>query len=214
MKDLRIKTMVGDLTQEFQIYKNVFPPSSYEGLIDRLTWDYPHGIAKTVCEKYKPDPASPNPSTEYWIEVFGKLYADLQIHSTMRGFITAISSHVPLHNIYRYRIDWRTKSVDKRIPKELGATHGTDMSIWFFGNGDFLTEKEKGLLREWLKPMVAFINGNDAHWGTRSIRDVRYLTSNGKIEVREDTIFEEKLELWDLTKKVTSSKDSSRQSKI
>ncbi|KAI9644056.1 hypothetical protein NHQ30_007408 [Ciborinia camelliae] len=213
MKELGIKTIIGDLTQEYLLYQNVSPPSSYESLIDRLSWDYPRSIAKAVCAKYKPDYESPNPPAKYWIEVFGKLYADLQIHSTMRGFLAAISPHVPLHSIHRYRIDWRTESVNKRLPKEFGATHGTDMSIWFFGNGDFLTGKEKALLLEWLKPMASFINGDNVDWGTRSIKDVRFLTSDGNIEVREDEIFEGKMKLWDHTKKVTNSQNQG-QSKI
>ncbi|ESZ96305.1 hypothetical protein SBOR_3360 [Sclerotinia borealis F-4128] len=214
MKELGIRTIIGDLTQEFQVYKNVFPPSSHETLVNRLSWDYPQSIVKVICEKYKPDHASPNPPATYWIDIFGKLYADLQVHSTMRGFLESISSHVPLHNIHRCKIDWRTESVDKRYPKEFGATHGTDMSIWFFGNGDSLTEREKELLKEWLKPMIAFINGEDVDWGTRSIKDVRILTSDGKIEIREDEIYEEKLELWKLVKMATKFRGEKFEHKI
>ncbi|KAB8301979.1 hypothetical protein EYC80_005433 [Monilinia laxa] len=214
MKELGIQTMIGDLTQEFHGYKNVFPPSSYEALVERLSWDYPRRIVKTVCDKYKPHGSSSNPPVTHWIEIFGKLYADLQIHSTMRGFLASISSHVPLESIHRYRIDWRTKSVEKTHPKELGATHGTDMSIWFFGNGDSLTKGEKELLIEWLKPVGAFVNGEDIDWGTRSIKDVRFLTSDGNIEIRDDGIFEEKLGLWKLTKTVTISRNVGIPSKI
>lgn len=214
MKELGIQTIIGDLTQEFQLYKHVFPPSSYEGLIDRLSWDYPRSIAKAVCAKYKPDPASPNPPKEYWIETFGRLYADMQIHSTMRGFLVAISPYVPLQDIHRYRIDWRTESVDKRLPKAVGATHATDMSIWLFGNGDYLTDKEKILLREWLKPMAAFLNGNDIAWGTRSFKDVKFFSSEGNIEVREDEIFEKSLEAWDLSRKITEARIHGKQSKL
>ncbi|TGO44629.1 hypothetical protein BOTNAR_0777g00010 [Botryotinia narcissicola] len=213
-KELGIKTIIGDLTQEHQLYKNVFPPHSYERLIDRLSWDYPRSIAKAVCAKYKPDHTSPNSPKEYWIEIFGKLYADMQIHSTMRGFLVAISSDVPIQSINRYRIDWRTESVDKRLPRVVGATHGTDMSIWFFGNGDLLNDNEKVLLRNWLKPMADFIQGNDFIWGTRSIKEIKFLTSDGNIQIRNDDIFPESIELWNLSKEVIESRNQSKQSKI
>ncbi|KAF7929192.1 uncharacterized protein EAE98_005111 [Botrytis deweyae] len=213
-KELGIKTIIGDLTQEYQLYKNVFPPHSYERLIDRLSWDYPRSIATAVCAKYKPDHTSSNYPKEHWIEIFGKLYADMQIHSTMRGFLVAISSDVPIQSINRYRIDWRTESVDKRLPKIVGATHGTDMSIWFFGNGDLLNDNEKVLLRNWLKPMADFIQGNDFIWGTRSIKEVRFLTSDGKIQIRDDDIFQQSLELWNLSREVIESQIQIKQSKI
>lgn len=202
MKELGIQTIIGDLTQEFHLYKMVYPPNSYESLVDRLSWDYPRNIAVAVSEPFKSQPRS----DDEWKDIFGRLYADLQIHSTMRGFIQSIGAEVPLDRIHRYRIDWRTQSVDKRLPPEVGATHGTDMSIWFFGNGDTLTESEKSLIRQWLTPVAAFLKGEDFDWGTRSLTEVKYLTAEAEILIKEDEVWEEKLSLWDITKQVTNSR--------
>jgi len=200
MKELGIHIMTGDLTQEFHLYKNVFPPTSHEDLIDRLSWDYPHYIAEAVCAPYK---LLSKTSPSDWPEIFGRLYADMQIHATMRGLVQSLSQQLPLSHIHRYQIDWRTLSVDKRLPSEHGATHGTDMSIWFFGNGDTLTASETVLIKDWLKPLGSFIRGDSIAWGTTSLNQIRCITSRGKIEIRQDELWEEKLKLWNQIKNAT-----------
>lgn len=197
MKELGIRTIIGDLTQEWHVYKMVYPPDSYAALVDRLSWDYPRHIAEAVCEPYKAG------RQRNWLEIFGKLYADMQIHSTMRGLVECISSSVPLDHIHRYRIDWRAQCIDKRLPKEVGATHGTDLAIWWFGNGDTLTDSEKMLVRQWLRPIGAFLRNENFDWGTESLQEVRYLTAEGKIEIEPDEIWEEKLPLWEVMKSAT-----------
>ena len=204
MKELRIQTIIGDLTQERHVYKMVYPPDSYAALVDRLSWDYPRLVAEAVCEPYKEG------GQGNWLEIFGSLYADLQIHSTMRGLLQCISSTVPLDHIHRYRIDWRAQCIDKRLPREVGATHATDLAIWWFGNGDTLTDSEKVLVREWLRPIGAFLRSENFDWGTKSLHEVRYLTAEGKIEIKSDEIWEEKLPLWEVTKSATPASIASR----
>lgn len=201
MKELDIHMMIGDLTKEFHLYKNVFPPTSYETMVDRLSWDYPRGIAEAICAPYNLS-NSPKKVIDDWQEIFGKLYADMQIHATMRGLVQSLSPQLPSSHIHRYRIDWRTRSVDRRIPLELGATHGTDMSIWFFGNGDALIESEKVLIQGWLRPVASFVRGESFDWETTSLREVRYLTSTGDIEIKDDDQWDEKMELWEKIKDV------------
>ncbi|CZR66330.1 related to triacylglycerol lipase V precursor [Phialocephala subalpina] len=205
LKELGIQTIIGDLTQEFHLYKNVYSPTSYETLANRLSWDYPRHVTLAITSPYKPSASSGSKPTEYWKDLFGRLYADMQIHSTMRGYIKSISATLPLSNIHRYRIDWRTASVDKRLPKGVGATHGTDMSIWFFGNGDSLTTSEKVMIKEWLKPVANFIQGKPVNWGTTSLGQVKYITEAGDIEIKDDEAWEDKLPLWELTKQVTKT---------
>lgn len=202
MTELGIQTMIGDLTQEFHLYKKVHSPNSYDSLVDRLSWDYPRHIAITICAPYHPNVTTLKTEMQ-WQEVFGKLYADMQIHSTIRGFVQSISSTLPLSSIYRYRIDWRIRALDRRLPRRYGATHGTDMAIWFFGNGEHLDDGEKVLIKEWLKPMAAFLKGEQVEWGTASLDHVRYLTSEGKIEVKKDEVWSEKMPLWGVTEAAT-----------
>ncbi|TAQ84331.1 hypothetical protein B7494_g7339 [Chlorociboria aeruginascens] len=212
--ELGIKTIIGDLTQEAHIYKGAFPPESYQGLIDRLSWDYPRDIAIAICEPWKPSSSHAPRLREEWMGIFGNLYTDMQIQSTMHGYIKCISTELTAESIYRYKIDWRTRSVDKVLPKEFGATHGTDLSIWLYGNGESLTADEKEIVREWLKPLGEFIRGDNVMWGTKSLSEVRTLTSDGRIEVKEDEVQERKLPLWNLTKEVTLSRPENRNFKL
>lgn len=208
MKELGIQTVIGDLTQEYHVYKNVYPPQSYEELIERLSWDYPRDVALAICKSYKLSPADVIATKVDWKDIFGKLYADMQIHSTMRGFIRSISQTLPLSHIHRYRIDWRTESVDKRLPKEVGATHGTDLSIWLFGNGDNLTGSEKILIKEFLRPIASFINSGEVRWGTKTPSQVRRITREGEIEISEDEVWDAKLPLWETATEVDTIRRS------
>lgn len=214
MADLGIQIVIGDLTQEYHLYKKVYPPDSYEALVERLTWDYPRDIVLSACSQYEPSKSSTIKSENDWVSTFGYLYADLQIHSTMRGFIQSIAQTLPISHIHRYRIDWRTKSVDQRLPREVGATHATDMSIWFYGNGETLTPEEKSIVREWIHPLARFIKGEDVAWGTANVNQVRYLRADGGIEIRDDEWWTSKMHLWDLTFKATNSPPRHRESQL
>jgi carboxylesterase type B len=202
LKELGIQIMIGDLTQEYHLYKFSYPPKSFSQYTGRLCWDYPKKIVDAICKPYMGVVMTEG----QWAEVFGKLYADMQIHSTMRGLIDCIVQTLPSSQIYRYRIDWRTRSVDKRIPKALGATHATDLSIWFFGNGEAPMEQEKEIIKIWLKPVAQFLQGKGVTWGTNGVKQVRYLTNEGKIEIRDDEVWDAKLPLWKLTQHITSPK--------
>jgi hypothetical protein len=45
-------------------------------------------------------------------------------------------------------------------------------------------------------------------WGTQSLKEVRYLTASGEVEVRDDEWWESKLPLWNVTKEVTNSRST------
>ena len=80
---------------------------------------------------------------------------------------------------------------------ELGVTHGTDMAIWFFGNGLPLFEKEKELTRRFLEPWAKFLNGDEFVWGTQGIDEFRKITADGKdIAIEKDTRWDESLRIW------------------
>jgi len=73
----------------------------------------------------------------------------------------------------------------------------------FFGNGDELTVSEKVLIRHWLKPLKNFIHGDSLNWGTSSLKEVRCITFEGNIEIKDDELWEDKLELWNEIKDAT-----------
>lgn len=192
MQEAGICLMIGDLTEERNIYQMIFPPASYQSLVDRLCWDFPRKVALAACASY-----GRHSNDADWMEIFGQLYADLQVHATSRGLVQNIADYVPLERILRYRIEWRAEYKGDRLPMELGPTHGTDLAIWFVGNGvDVLAESQKAVVRRWLEPLEAFLTGYKVQWGTKSISQVRSLTSDGDVVVKEDEIWDEKLSFW------------------
>ena len=59
---------------------------------------------------------------------------------------------------------------------------------------------ETEFIREWLRPVGAFLRGEKIDdWGTTSLREVKCLTAEGNIEIKEDDTWEEKLRLWETT---------------
>lgn len=136
-----IQILIGDLPDEVSIYRLENPPSSYEGLFERLRVEYPLAVTKTLMKLYCPAKALPSGSS--WQDLFGRIYADVQVHMTERGFIASLAQTLPLSHIYRYCINWRPQCVDLFYPKEWGVTHGSDLAIWFYGSGANLLQMSK-----------------------------------------------------------------------
>jgi len=132
-----------------------------------------------------------------WAEAFGRLYADVQIHASQRGFLHAISkSGVEL---LRYRVEWRAMCSDKLIPRRYGATHIIDKYIWWYADGDAtgLSEEEQKIVQEaFLNDLGKFIGGEKVNWSLQNIMDVRRLKENGEIEVWKDELWEDGVRKW------------------
>jgi carboxylesterase type B len=189
-----IKIMIGDVPDERNEYKRVQPPNSYENLVRRLSVEYPVSAAEKLARMYCPGRNVPTGSN--WTETFGRIYADMQVHVTERGLLAALAKSLPLSSIYRYRINWRAKCVEKYMPLEMGVSHGSDIPIWFFGNGTELEENEKPVLRKWLEPFGKFLEGEELEWGTGRIEDVRALKADMSIGVMRDEDWYRCSEVW------------------
>lgn len=199
-----IKVMIGDLPHEANVYKKVNPPSSYQALVDRLSVEYPRATAKALGRLYCPH-RTPLVGGN-WQESFGRIYTDIQVYVTARGFIAALAKTLPLEYIYRYRINHRLQCVDRIYPREMGVTHGSDITVWFYGNGADLTASERTLLKEYLKPFGEFLRGEHVAWGTKSIRETRTITSDQRIEITVDEDWERGQRTWDALQSFTASK--------
>lgn len=199
-----IKVMIGDLPDEANVYKKVKPPSSYQELVDRLSVEYPRSTSKALGRLYCPHQAPLVGGN--WQESFGRIYTDIQVYVSARGFIAALAKTLPLEYIHRYRINHRLQCVDRIYPKEMGVTHGSDITIWFYGNGSELTASERTLLQEYLRPFGEFLRGEQVAWGTRSIRETRTITSGQRVEITIDEDWERGQRLWDALQSSSASK--------
>ncbi|MCJ1248236.1 hypothetical protein MMC30_005453 [Trapelia coarctata] len=188
------KIMIGDLPDENNVYKLVQPPSSYDSLVQRLSVEYPDAAAKKLAKLYCPGGALPTGST--WLETFGHIYADMQVHVTERGLLAALSRTLPLSSIYRYRIEWRAECVKKFMPLEMGVAHGCDLTVWFYGNGHGLLPQEQRLIEKFLQPFAAFLSGEERGYGTGGIEEVRAILPDMSIRVIKDKDWARCQDIW------------------
>ncbi|KAH7384660.1 Alpha/Beta hydrolase protein [Pyrenochaeta sp. MPI-SDFR-AT-0127] len=202
LKRRGIQLIIGECSDEHFVYGTWRPPQSgYENMLRRLEADYPRKACKVLMNHYFPNRKLP-PVYKTWQAAFGHIYADVQIHAFERGMVNTLIKQGAGDLIHRYRIEWRAKCVDKTMPKGWGASHGSDLAIWFFGNGSTLSEKEKRIVSEgFLDPLSRFLKGEQFDWGTQHAMQIRTLKSDGSLVIEEDTRLEEGLKLWDELKK-------------
>lgn len=201
MKQRGIQLIIGECSDEHFVYGTWRPPQpGYENMLRRLEADYPRRACKVLMSHYFPNRTLP-PIYKNWKAAFGHIYADVQIHAFERGMVNTLVKQGVGNLIHRYRIEWRAKCIDRAMPKSWGASHGSDLAIWFFGNGSTLSEQEKGIVsRGFLDPLSGFLKGEQYDWGTQHAMQIRTLKSDGSVVIEEDTRLEEGLKLWDAFK--------------
>ncbi|KAF2493315.1 paraben-hydrolyzing esterase precursor [Lophium mytilinum] len=209
MKRRGIKLLIGECKDEHFIYGLWRPPkNSLESLFNRLQADYPIRACETLVKYYYPGDKLPADCKD-WPDAFGRIYADIQIHMLERGFVNALVQHGAGELIYRYRMEWRAKCVDKTFPKEWGVTHGADYPTWMWGNGETLLKKEKTLVKNSFHDLFAkFLNGEEMDWGTTDPLHIRTLTPKGTVVCGEDPMLERGLEVWRLLQSVGVTGDT------
>lgn len=203
MKARGIKLMNGECRDEHNLYQTWRTPSqSYNAVRTRLVGDYPEAIVDRLMHHYCGDSRSLPSQVKDWQDLFGRIYADMQVHSLERGFHRGLEQGGLIFgkDVLRYRFDWRAKCVDSFFPPEWGVTHATDMGIWFWGldYGSGLSDEDKEAVRTWNEDFAAFVKGEDPSWGTSTIKEMRRLRSDGKTDVWIDDQWEEGLRVWNL----------------
>lgn len=193
------RIVIGDCKSEHHMYALHRPPTpslTATTIFTRLAADYPIHICKALSTHYTPTGNLPK-NCKTWTEAFGKIYADIQIHATQRGFVSSLYKHGAGHLVHRYRIDWRSKSA--RTPMKFGATHGTDMAIWFFGDGMGLSESEGKVVKDaFINDLASFVNGERMRdWEGLGADEARNLKADGTVGVWKDDGWVEGLEVWD-----------------
>ena len=190
LKTRDIKLLLGEVRDEVNSYRLNSPPSSYDGLVQRLAVEYPSAIAARMAAMYCDSQQALPKRYESWQDLFGRIYSDMQVHVSQRGLLSCLHPILPASHIYRYRICWRPTCVEIHVPKTMAVSHGTDMSVWWFGNqwGDGLQDHEKDTARQMVEPLGKFIAGEqDIGWGTQRIEQLRVVHEDGTtIDSRED----------------------------
>lgn len=205
LKLRNVKIMMGECSSEHFLYGTWKPPQpGYDNLAHRLEADYPRAAVHVLMKHYFPDCKLPERFSS-WSEAFGNIYADVQIHALERGMADGLIRHGAGALLHRYRIEWRAKCVDKKIPAKYGPTHTSDLPIWFWGNGDSLTSNEKRIIADaFQKPLARFLRGEEVQWGTRAETQIRTLKKTGEVVVEDDERMLDAVALWKTLSSVSS----------
>lgn len=187
LKQRNVKIMMGECSEEHFLYGAWKPPQpGYDNLSHRLEADYPRAAVEVLMQHYFPDRKLPA-KYKSWGEAFGHIYANVQIHALERGMADALVKHGAGELLHRYRIEWRAKCVDSKIPAKYGPTHTSDLPIWFWGNGDALTVAEKQIVADaFQKPLAQFLKGKSVSWGTENHSQIRTLGGDGRVVIEDD----------------------------
>ena len=218
MQDRGISLLSGECRDEHTTYRNWrTPDNSFSSLRVRLCAEYPEDVVESVLRRYcgriSPpflfssrlceEQASLPPHCRDWQDLFGRIYADLQVHGLQRGFYNALCKGgglEPGKDFHRYSLHRRVDCVKATLSVDLGVTHTSDLPLWFWGS-DFpggLTEEEKKWLRGWNETFAAFVKGERVDWGLTRPSEARRWKENGETDVWEDDRWEEGLELWSI----------------
>ncbi|KAI2703196.1 hypothetical protein CBS147317_4063 [Penicillium roqueforti] len=199
-----IRIIIGECRDERFLYSTWFPPTdnTLSALRTRLVADYPEHIVDAVIPIYYPDGCLPTNCKNWDQDAWGRIYADMQVHQMQRGLVYALTANEAGVDasalLFRYRIEWRAKCVEKTLPVEWGVTHSSDYPIWFFGNGGLLEEEEKRVVREgFVGPLERFACGEkEFGWGVSGTKGVRTLRGDGSVKIVEDADWEEGVRVW------------------
>ena len=204
-----VRIILGECRDEHYLYSIWFPPveNSISALRRRLVADYPRHVVDALMKLYYPDSRLPPDCNTWDADAFGRIYADMQVHKLQRGLVYSLATHGASHLLHRYRIEYRPKCVDKHIPPQWGVTHSSDLSIWFWGNGDVLEPEEKDVIQKaLLDPLVKLVNGQaDLGWGTTNYREVRRLKPDGTLEIWNDSMWDDGLHVWKVLREIRQS---------
>ncbi|KAJ5094631.1 CAZyme family CE10 [Penicillium angulare] len=214
-----IRLILGECRDEGHLYAVWFPPKSdtLSGVRTRLAADYPEHIVNTVIPLHYPDGKLPSGYKDWKTDAWGQIYADMQVYHMQRGFIHALTSNTAKVDasrlLFRYRIEYRAKCMDKSLPIEWGVTHSSDYPLWFWGNGDILTPAEKKSTHEaFIGPLVRFVQGaesagsNGFGWETNGYQGVRTLKPDGTVKIQSDATWDEGVRVWKALRRADVSK--------
>jgi carboxylesterase type B len=197
LHDANVQILMGECNQEHWVYGTWWTPApGLSNLFERFQVDYPRKACEVLIQEYFPDGRLPV-QWKTWKEAFGRIYADVQIHVTQRGFVDALIRGGAGNLVKRYRIEWRVKCADLTTPSEWGATHGSDLFLWWFGEGFVLEQSEQKIVRKaLLDDFAKFLKGENLCFGTRSPLEARRLKADGSIDIWRDDWWEDRLRIW------------------
>ncbi|KAK5194531.1 hypothetical protein LTR92_005774 [Exophiala xenobiotica] len=218
--------LLGEVSDEKELYKFVNPPSDYPGLLLQLANYYPKPVLEALLNIYDLPPQN-STDANAWAEVFSQIVADNQVHASIRGLTHLLlnpPSHpnvtpLPQSRVQRYRVAWRAKSQDDWVKPEVGVCHGGDMPLWWASawRQDF-QETDKEATKKFLEPFAQFLRGEEVNWGCTGENRLRLLDKDGSVKENvKDELWERGMQVFNTVweaQKGTVVKDTSLDSRL
>ncbi|KAL4942978.1 hypothetical protein BDV06DRAFT_235084 [Aspergillus oleicola] len=189
------KLLIGEVANEETLYSTYNAPdeANLDALKRQVGNYYAPNVTKRVLKCYTlPEGKKLNE----WRKLFGQIISDGQVRAHSRALVhSLIANGVDIADIWRYQIAYRLSFIDEKVaPMEFGVAHAMDKPFWNFSITYGPTPSERALMENWIKNLVAFVNGDkEFEFGTRGVEEVKVVTPEGNIEVRNDERWEELL---------------------
>jgi carboxylesterase type B len=203
-----VSIILGEVSNEANLYALVIPPTEYSDLLVQLRNYYPDSVVKAMLKTY-PIPEKSCTNSKAWVDIFSRMVADGQVHASIRGLTHQLLhppkgpgiKTLPISSVHRYRIDWRAKPLDEWIQPALGVCHAADIPIWWVsGFRAGYTQEDKEAVLKFLEPFGDFFYGEEVNWGgTGRADEVRLLSKEGNVvEGWRDLDWERGLGFWNV----------------
>lgn len=204
----RTEILIAEVAYENRFYSLNNPPQSHQQLLNQLLNFYPEPVVKALLQIY-PVPANSNEQNpQVWADLFGQMAADAQVHAAQRGLTHVLlnppsgvstTNALPLNNIYRLRIEWRAKCLDRYVHPHLGICHVLDAPIWWAsGFGAGFDEEDKRIVLQFIAQFGRWLSREQPSWSPiREESKFSILDANGLLhENVHDPYWEKGLQVW------------------
>ncbi|KAK1992162.1 alpha/beta-hydrolase [Colletotrichum falcatum] len=176
------KILIGEVLNEETLYASYNPPT--EPTLDALRLQISNYYAPDVTDRAIQQYTLPkSDKLEDWKNIFGLITADGQIQ-----------------DVWRYQIAYRMSFIDDKVaPASFGVSHSMDRPVWNFAITHGPTPAEEVLMKDWIEILVAFVNNRETYqFGTKSVQEMKTMTPEGKIEIRQDSRWDDLVNLGNI----------------
>ncbi|KAL1859763.1 hypothetical protein VTK73DRAFT_7459 [Phialemonium thermophilum] len=195
-----LRLLIGEVRNEETLYATYNAPGrGLESLRIEVANYYGDSAARRILENY----ALPGPDADdqAWRDLFGRIISDGQVRAPSRALVSSLASRgVPLDRLWRYQIAYRLSFItDKVAPINFGVAHAMDKPFWNYSIMLGPTPKERVLMDEWIKILVAFVQDDEAYdFGTTSVAEWKVATPQATVEIQRDAGWEDLTRLGDV----------------
>uniref|UniRef100_A0A8H7NC23 Carboxylic ester hydrolase n=1 Tax=Bionectria ochroleuca TaxID=29856 RepID=A0A8H7NC23_BIOOC len=194
------KLLIGEVANEETLYSTYNSPT--DPTIDSLKLQVMNYYAPEVTDRVID--CYPLPTTqdlEAWKRLFGNIISDGQVRAPSRALVKhLVANGVGLQDVWRYQIAYRLSFIDETVaPMSFGVAHAMDKPFWNFSIQHGPTPKERELMENWIRALVAFVNDEESfEFGTQTVQEIRVATPQGTIEVQKDQRWDRLLQIGDV----------------